>query len=77
MPYISNIIERQHGWGDTAPPTGQSIGAAIGGLLQTLFPPKGAPAPVVAPQSDNTVLYLGVAAAAGIGLFLYRRRKKR
>ena len=73
----STLISRQHGWGDATPPTGQSVGGAIGGLLQTLFGGQSsAPAPVVVPQQDNTMLYLGIAAAAGIGLYLYKRKKR-
>lgn len=79
MPYIqSNLIARQHGWGDAAPATGQSVGAAIGGILQTLFGSNSAAptAPVVMPAQDHTMLYLGLAGAAGIGLYLWKRKKR-
>ena len=58
MPYMkSTLIARQHGWGDdatTPPPAGQSIGAAIGGVLQTIFGNKNQPAPVIAPAAPTT-----------------------
>jgi len=73
----SNLIARQHGWGDTTtPPIGQSVGQAIGGVLQTLFGAKPT-TPTVVPQTDNTMLYLGVAAVAGIGIWAFTRRKKK
>lgn len=74
----TNLISRQHGWGDAS--TGQSIGQTIGGLLQTLLGGgnQAPSAPVVVPaQPDHTMLYLGLAGAAGIGIYLYTRKKRK
>lgn len=75
----STLIARQHGWGDdtAAPPAGQSVGAAIGGLLTTLFGNKNQQTPVVTPAApDHTMTYLALAGAAGIGLYLWKRKKR-